>query len=68
MQISSFKEADEVIDRANNTVYGLAASVFTRDINRMYHMTSALKAGTVWGNCYNLLPAQVLHVICFHFL
>ena len=59
MQISSFKDEDEVIARANNTPYGLAAAVFTNDINRMYKMTSALKAGSVWGNTYNVLVPQV---------
>lgn len=58
MQISSFKDEDEVISRANNTPYGLAAAVFTNDINRMYKMTSSLKAGSVWGNTYNVLVPQ----------
>lgn len=59
MQISSFKDSDEVIERANNTNYGLAAAVFTKNVDRMYQISTALKAGTVWGNCYNVLVPQV---------
>ena len=59
MQISSFKNEEEIIERANNTNFGLAAAVFTKNVDRMYHMSSALKAGSVWGNCYNILVPQV---------
>ena len=59
MQISSFKDEEEIIERANNTNFGLAAAVFTKNLDRMYHISTALKAGTVWGNCYNVLVPQV---------
>ena len=59
MQISSFKTVDEVIERANNTNYGLAAGVFTKNVDKMYQVSSALKAGHVWGNTYNVLVTQV---------
>lgn len=58
MQISSFKDEEEIIERANNTNFGLAAAVFTKNLDRMYHISTALKAGTVWGNCYNVLVPQ----------
>jgi len=58
MQISSFKDTDEVIERANNSNYGLAAAVFTKNVDRMYHISSALKAGNMWVNCYNVLVPQ----------
>lgn len=48
MQILKFKDMDEVINRANNTIYGLAAGVFTKDINKMNTITSSVRAGTVW--------------------
>lgn len=53
--ISKFKDEEEVISLGNNTSYGLAAAVHTRDLNTAIRVSSALKAGTVWVNCYNLL-------------
>jgi len=49
---------NDLIERANNTIYGLAASVFTNDINKMNTITSAVRAGVVWVNCYDVLDAQ----------
>jgi retinal dehydrogenase len=43
-----FKSLDEVIKRANNTTYGLAAGVFTRDLDKAVTVSAALQAGTVW--------------------
>lgn len=43
-----FKTIDEVIDRANNTMYGLAAAVFSKNIDTINTITQAVKAGTVW--------------------
>ncbi|XP_031574994.1 retinal dehydrogenase 1-like [Actinia tenebrosa] len=51
-QIIKFKDINEVIERANNTAYGLAAAVFTKDIDKAMTITSSLRAGTVWVNCY----------------
>ena len=48
-----FKDVDEVLQRGNNTMYGLAAAVWTRDISKAHRMAAGLKAGTVWINCYN---------------
>lgn len=47
-QIMKFKTIDEVIKRANNTTYGLAAGVFTKDIDKALTFAAALRAGTVW--------------------
>lgn len=47
-QILKFSDLDEVIDRANNTDYGLAAAIFTKDIDKANHMIQGLRAGTVW--------------------
>ncbi|NXD14349.1 AL1A1 dehydrogenase, partial [Nothocercus nigrocapillus] len=57
-QIMKFKTTDEVIRRANNTTYGLAAAVFTKDIDKAMTFTAALQAGTVWVNCYSAMSSQ----------
>ncbi|XP_035236379.1 retinal dehydrogenase 1-like [Anguilla anguilla] len=57
-QIMKFRTIDEVIKRANNTHYGLAAGVFTNDINKALTIAAALQAGTVWVNCYNAMSSQ----------
>ena len=48
MSIMKFSSMDEVIERANQTKYGLAAGVFTKDIEKAMYMSQGLKAGTVW--------------------
>ena len=58
MQIMKFKTVDEVIERANRTNYGLAASVFTKDLDKAMMLAQAIRAGTVWINCYGVLEAQ----------
>jgi len=57
MQITRFKNLDEVIERAHDTEYGLAASVFTKDIDRALYLSNSLRAGTVWVNCYDVFDA-----------
>lgn len=57
-QLIRFKNLDEVIERANNTDYGLAAAVFTKDIDKANYVVQGLRAGTVWVNAYNVLGAQ----------
>ena len=47
-QILKFSKIDEVIERANRTDYGLAAAVFTKDIDKANHIIQGLRAGTVW--------------------
>ena len=59
MQIFRFKTTEEVIERANDSDYGLAASVFTSDLDKALMMSQALQAGTVWMNCFNISDAQV---------
>ena len=53
MQLLKFKDLDDAIKRANNTIYGLAAGVCTRDVGTALHCANALQAGTVWVNCYD---------------
>ena len=57
MQISKFREIDEVIARANTNNYGLAASVFTKDIDKAFTIVQGLRAGSVWVNCYDVFDA-----------
>lgn len=52
-----FEDLDEVIARANDTEYGLAAGVWTENIRNAHYIASKLKAGTVWVNCYNVFDA-----------
>ena len=49
-----FKDAEDAIAKANDTVYGLAAAVWTRDVSKAHRIARAVKAGTVWVNTYNL--------------
>jgi phenylacetaldehyde dehydrogenase len=55
----SFSSAEEIVPRANDNVYGLAAGIWTRDISKAHRMAEALQAGTVWINCYNIFDAAL---------
>jgi aldehyde dehydrogenase (NAD+) len=57
MSIIRFKNLDEVIDRANRTVYGLAAGVWTKDVSKALAIANNVRAGTVWVNCYNVIDS-----------
>ena len=52
-----FKDPDEVLAAGNDTTYGLAAAVWTRDINKAHRLAEGLRSGTVWINCYNMFDA-----------
>jgi len=56
MCVLAFDSEEEVVARANATQFGLAAGVFTRDIQRAHRVIAALEAGTCWINTYNLTP------------
>jgi aldehyde dehydrogenase (NAD+) len=58
MSVIPFKDLEEVITRANNTAYGLAAGVWTRDIKKAHAIANSVRAGTVWVNCYNILDTR----------
>jgi len=54
-----FKSVDEIAAEANNTSYGLAAGIWTKDIGKAHSLANKLKAGTVWINCYNVFDAAM---------
>jgi aldehyde dehydrogenase len=56
--VTRFSGADEALAIANDTLYGLGAGVWTRDMNRAYAMGRGIQAGRVWTNCYHLYPAH----------
>jgi phenylacetaldehyde dehydrogenase len=49
-----FADLDEVARRANDTPYGLAASIWSNDLSRVHRLIPKIKAGTVWVNCHNI--------------
>jgi aldehyde dehydrogenase (NAD+) len=57
MSILKFRDMDELVERANNTMYGLAAGVWTKDIGKAHAAANSLRAGTVWVNCYDVFDA-----------
>jgi phenylacetaldehyde dehydrogenase len=54
-----FSDPEELVTQANNSVYGLAAGIWTRDIQKAHRLASQLRAGTVWINCYNIFDAAL---------
>jgi len=57
MSIIKFRGLEEVVERANKTMYGLAAAVWTRDIGKAHAIANQVRAGTVWVNCYDVFDA-----------
>jgi aldehyde dehydrogenase (NAD+) len=57
LSVLRFKNVDEIVERANNTFYGLAAAVWTRDVKKAHRIAQSVRAGTVWINCYDVFDA-----------
>src|SRR5882757_5028912 len=58
LSVTTFKNDDEALAIANDTLYGLGAGVWTRDLNRAYRFGREIEAGRVWTNCYHMYPAH----------
>lgn len=58
VSVTSFRDYDDAIGKANDTLYGLAAGVWSRDGNTAYRAGRDIKAGRVWTNCYHVYPAH----------
>ncbi|MEL6304039.1 MAG: aldehyde dehydrogenase family protein [Bacteroidota bacterium] len=56
--VTTFKDEEEALEIANDTLYGLGAGVWTRDTHQAYQISRAVQAGRVWVNCYHLYPAH----------
>jgi aldehyde dehydrogenase (NAD+)/betaine-aldehyde dehydrogenase len=57
LSVITFKDADEALKIANDSMYGLAAAVWTKDIDRAFKFAKGIKAGTVWINAYHAAGA-----------
>lgn len=58
MSILKFKTIDEVIERANNSQYGLGAGIVTRSVENALKLSNGIRAGTVYVNCYDVFDAN----------
>lgn len=58
VSVTTFKDHDEALSIANDTLYGLGAGVWSREANTCYRFGRAIKAGRVWTNCYHAYPAH----------
>jgi aldehyde dehydrogenase len=58
VSVTSFDDPDDALKLANETLYGLGAGVWSRDMNTAYRMGRGIQAGRVWTNCYHLYPAH----------
>src|SRR5271154_6730065 len=54
-----FDNPEELLPRANDSMYGLAAGIWTKDISKAHRLAAGLRAGTVWINCYNIFDAAL---------
>jgi betaine-aldehyde dehydrogenase len=59
MSVLTFDSENEVLARANDTEFGLAAGVFTSDLTRAHRVVAGFEAGTCWINTYNLTPIEM---------
>lgn len=57
MSIIRFDSMQDLVEKANNTIYGLAAGVVTQDLDKALYVANNIRAGTVWVNCYNVFEA-----------
>ncbi|RLA41439.1 MAG: aldehyde dehydrogenase, partial [Gammaproteobacteria bacterium] len=57
LSVTTFKDEDEALEIANDTLYGLGSGVWTRDIHQAQKFIDGIQAGRVWVNCYHVYPS-----------
>ena len=57
--VAPFKDVEELTRKANDSIYGLAAGVWTKDLSKAHRAAKSLKSGTVWINCFNVFDAAL---------
>jgi len=58
LSVTTFKDEKEAMEIANDTLYGLGAGVWTRDVHQMQKFSRGIQAGRIWCNCYHAYPAH----------
>lgn len=58
LAVLTFEDLDELVEKANSTIYGLAAGIYTRDVGKAHTLARRIQAGTVWINAYGTLSAE----------
>jgi len=58
LTVLTFEDMDELVEKANSTIYGLAAAVCTRDIAKAHKLARRIQAGTIWINAYGSLSPE----------
>lgn len=58
LAVTTFKDEDEALEIANDTVYGLGSGVWSRDAHQLHKMSRGIEAGRVWVNCYHMYPSH----------
>ena len=58
LSVTTFKDLDDAIEIGNDTIYGLGAGVWSRNVNNLYRVGREIEAGRVWTNCYHVYPAH----------
>ncbi len=58
LSVLTFEDMDDLVEKANSTIYGLAAGIWTRDIGKAHTLARRIQAGTIWINAYGALSAE----------
>tara|TARA_Y100001970_G_scaffold125322_1_gene155082 strand:+ start:699 stop:2195 length:1497 start_codon:yes stop_codon:yes gene_type:complete len=58
VSVTTFKDESDALEIANDTLYGLGAGVWTRDVHQMHYMARGIEAGRIWCNCYHDYPSH----------
>src|SRR5699024_8072082 len=58
LSVTTFKDDEEAMQIANDTLYGLGAGIWTRNVHKAYRFGRGIQAGRVWTNCYHVYPAH----------